>query len=126
MSLLSNLKQQAKQLKKESRVLIIAYRDPRTPWMAKGLVAFTIAYLLSPIDLIPDFIPVLGILDDLILVPWLIRLSIRLIPAEVMADARKKAEDAGPLVKNNWLAAGIIIVLWVAAIFFTVRLIAKR
>lgn len=121
MLFLSTLKQRAKQLKKDSHALLIAYRDPRTPWMAKGLMALTIAYLLSPIDLIPDFIPVLGILDDLILVPWLIRLSIRLIPPEVMAEARLKARDAPPLKKTNWLVGGVIIGLWIAGIYFAVK-----
>ncbi len=125
MKLLDNLKQQARHLKNECRALLIAYRDPRTPWLARSVAAFTVAYLLSPIDLIPDFIPVLGILDDLILVPWLIRLSIRLIPAEVMADARQKALDAPVSGKNNWLFGGAIIALWLLAIFFTVKFFLK-
>lgn len=126
MPFLSNLKQSAKRLKSECLALAIAYKDPRTPRSAKWLVALTVAYLLSPIDLIPDFIPVLGILDDLVLVPWLIRLSIRLIPPEVMQAARIAAQSEQPLKKNNWLFGGIIVVLWVLAIGFIGRLIYKR
>ena len=72
MYFLSRLKQKAKKLKSDAGVLIIAYREKRTPIMAKFLVGVTVAYLLSPIDLIPDFIPVLGLVDDLIIVPALI------------------------------------------------------
>lgn len=77
MKLLDNLKQKAKKLKSEAQVLMIAYKDNRTPLKAKILIGITVGYLLSPIDLIPDFIPVLGILDDLIIVPALIALSIK-------------------------------------------------
>lgn len=87
------LKQQANRLKTEMQVLKLAYRDKRTPWMAKLLLAVAIAYLYSPIDLIPDFIPVLGQLDDLILVPGLIWLSLRLIPTIVLTEARQKITE---------------------------------
>lgn len=90
------------------------------------LILGMVAYLLSPIDLIPDFIPILGILDDLILVPWLIRLSIRLIPAEVMTEARQKAQDAPPLAKNNWLVGGVIVALWLLAVMLTVKIVLKK
>lgn len=87
------LKQQANRLKTEMQVLKLAYRDKRTPWMAKLLLAVAIGYLYSPIDLIPDFIPVLGQLDDLILVPGLIWLSLRLIPTIVLTEARQKMAE---------------------------------
>ena len=89
MSLIQTLKQKAKKLKAEAQVLMIAYKDKRTPLTAKILIGITIGYLLSPIDLIPDFIPVLGLLDDLIIVPALIALSIKLIPEIVLHDARE-------------------------------------
>src|SRR5689334_4591237 len=89
-------KERAKQLKTEIHALLIAYRDPRTPWAARLWVLLVTAYALSPIDLIPDFIPVLGYLDDLLLLPLGIALAIRLIPAEVMADARKRAGQENP------------------------------
>lgn len=84
-------KERAKALKTELRALRIAYGDPRTPWFAKAWLLLVIAYAFSPIDLIPDFIPVLGYLDDLLLLPLGIALAIRLIPAEVLAQARQKA-----------------------------------
>ena len=120
MQWLQKLKIKAKELKREAKVLIIAYKDDRTPFAAKILIAVTVGYLLSPIDLIPDFIPVLGILDDIIIVPALIYLSIKLLPADVVADARLKAmADTGGLKKNNWIFAAIIIFLWIAAIYGT-------
>lgn len=91
------LKARAQALKTELKALQIAYRDPRTPWAARACVLLVVGYALSPIDLIPDFIPVLGYLDDLILVPLGLALAIRLIPAEVLADARQTAaQPAAP------------------------------
>ena len=95
MSMWEGFKRWARQLKREIEALMLAARDPRTPWYAKWLVAGVVAYALSPIDLIPDFIPVLGQLDDLILVPLGIAIAIRLIPTEVLAECRAKA-GAGP------------------------------
>ncbi len=86
------LKQQARVLKNELRALYLAYQDPRVPWYAKLAVACIVAYALSPIDLIPDPIPVLGYLDDLILVPLGIQLALRMIPPEVMAECRMQAQ----------------------------------
>ena len=113
MSLLRTLKARAKQLKSESVALFYAHRDRRTPWTAKLLIAFTLAYLLSPVDFIPDFIPILGYLDDLLIVPLLIALSIRLIPAEVMAAARNKATANGGMDKRtNWVFGAVVVALW--------------
>ena len=91
---LSALKQRAHALKAETYALYLAARDPRTPWYAKLLVAGIVAYALSPIDLIPDFIPVLGYLDDLILIPLGIALAIRLIPDPVLLQCRARAAQA--------------------------------
>ena len=91
MEIIANLKRKAKLLKAEIQVLALAYSDKRTPFLAKLVIGLTVGYLLSPIDLIPDFIPILGLLDDLIIVPLLILLSIRLIPASVLQDARERA-----------------------------------
>ena len=91
------LKHLARTCKVEARALALVARDPRTPWYAKLLVAGIVAYALSPIDLIPDFIPVLGVLDDLILIPMGILLAIRLVPADVLADCRARAgQSLGP------------------------------
>ena len=114
LNFLSNLKQRAKQLRSEIQVLIIAYKDKRTPLSARVLIGITIGYLLSPIDLIPDFIPVFGLLDDLIIVPALVALSIKLIPAIVLSDARKQVKNSPQRHnKNNWLFAFIIIIVWI-------------
>src|SRR5947209_2826255 len=109
---IAKLKQRARQLKSEIDVLMIAYKDERTPVGAKILVGLTVAYLLSPIDLIPDFIPVLGLLDDVILVPLLISASIKLIPSIVLADARQKIKDNPAITKkNSWFFAFLIIIV---------------
>ena len=89
-----DLKARAKQLKTDLPAVFLALKRKETPWTAKALAALTIGYALSPIDLIPDFIPVLGYLDDLILLPALVALTIRLIPAEVLASCRAEAEGA--------------------------------
>lgn len=119
MQVIKNLKQKAGKLKSEAQVLMIAYRDKRTPASAKILIGITVGYLLSPIDLIPDFIPVLGLLDDLIIVPALIALSIKLIPAIVLVDAREQIKNNPQRYKkNNWLFAIIIIIIWITALYF--------
>jgi uncharacterized membrane protein YkvA (DUF1232 family) len=126
MSLLSRLKQKAKQLKSEAQVLMIAYKDKRTPLSAKILIGLTVGYLLSPIDLIPDFIPVLGLLDDLIIVPALIALSIKLIPVIVLSDAREKLKtDPQRYKKNNWIFAIIIIIIWVSVLYLVIIQLKK-
>ena len=119
MKVIQRLKRKAKELKSEVQVLIIAYKDKRTPASAKILIGITAGYLLSPIDLIPDFIPVIGLLDDLIIVPFLIKLSLKLIPETVLEDARKEAfNNSRQLKKTNWLFAIMIIFIWLAFIHF--------
>jgi uncharacterized membrane protein YkvA (DUF1232 family) len=121
-AIIANLRARARKLKAEMHVLAVAYRDKRTPVFAKILIGVTIAYLLSPIDLIPDFIPVLGILDDLLIVPLLITLSIRLIPTVVLADARLYVqENAVTFKKNRWWMAVIIVLIWLTGIYVTFR-----
>ncbi|MBE0700023.1 MAG: DUF1232 domain-containing protein [Anaerolineaceae bacterium] len=111
---IENLKQKARHLKQEAHALLIAYRDPRVPWYAKAIILFVIAHTFSPIDLIPDFIPVLGYLDDLIITPVGIALAIRIIPPEVMEEARAKAaslpESSKPI---SWIYAGLVIIVWI-------------
>jgi uncharacterized membrane protein YkvA (DUF1232 family) len=102
-------------LKRETMALYFAARDPRTPLAAKVLAAVVVAYALSPIDLIPDFIPVIGLLDDLVLLPLGIAIVLRLIPPEVMADGRARAEAALALPKNT-AAAVVIALLWLAMV----------
>ncbi len=90
--MITKLKNRARALKREAYALYIAARDPRVPWYARVFLALVVAHTFSPIDLIPDFIPVLGYLDDLIVTPLGIFLALKMIPPEVMVDARQKAE----------------------------------
>jgi len=87
---MTSLKEKANQLKNETYALYLAFKDPRVPWYAKVLIAAIVSYTLSPIDLIPDFIPVIGYADDLILVPAGIYLVLKMIPEEVLEECRKK------------------------------------
>jgi uncharacterized membrane protein YkvA (DUF1232 family) len=114
-------------LKREAYALYFVSRDPRTPWHAKALVGLVLAYLASPIDLIPDFIPVLGYLDDLVIAPAGIALALRMIPAEVMAEARTRAEEqmsgqkpvsrvGAALIVATWLAVSALAVWWIAEV----------
>lgn len=113
MGRIEDLKKKAKTLQKEIFALYLAYRDPRVPWYAKLLIICVVGYAFSPIDLIPDFIPILGYLDDLILLPLGIFLSIKMIPPQVLAEYREKADILMKKGKpKNWVAAGIIIFLW--------------
>ena len=114
---LTSWKIRAKRLKSEIHVLYLAARDPRTPWYAKVLAAFIIGYALSPIDLIPDFIPVLGYLDDLIIVPAGIALLIKVIPNGVLQECREKAHSQPISIKRNWVAGTIIILVWLPLIY---------
>jgi len=112
---LAGLKQRARALKREAYALYFASLDPRTPWYAKALVGLVLAYLASPIDLIPDFIPVLGYLDDLVLVPAGIALVLTMIPAEVMVEARARADATIRRQQPvNRLGAVLIVAIWLA------------
>ena len=108
----------ASALKRETTVLVLAARDPRTPWYAKALVVCVAAYAFSPIDLIPDFIPILGQLDDVILVPLGIALAVRMIPPAVLADCCARAMQATGFAGGR-VAAVVIVILWMAGIAVT-------
>ena len=112
--MLNKIKAWARNLKKYVFVLYFAYKDPRVPWYAKVFTACVVAYAFSPIDLIPDFIPVLGYLDDIIIVPLGIKLALKMIPKAVIKDCEEKAEEL--MVKGkpkNWLVGTLIIIIWV-------------
>ena len=113
--LLQRLKNWARAIKRDVHALYLAARDPRTPWLAKAFALAIAAYALSPIDLIPDFIPVLGYLDEVLLLPLAIALAIRLIPEEVMADHRVGAAKAegGPATRAS---AAFVVTLWLLGI----------
>lgn len=111
MSFIEKLKRRAKHLKGETLALYLAYKDPRTPWHARVVVAIIVGYALSPIDLIPDFIPVLGYLDELILVPLGIALAVKLIPPDVLTESRERAKELAERPTNR-VVAGIIVTIW--------------
>ena len=123
--MLSRIKTWAQNLKRDSHAIYLASRDPRVPWYAKALAIAVAAYALSPIDLIPDFIPVVGYLDDLVIVPLGIWLVVSLIPDAVMAECRAKADAIGqrPVSRAGMIA---IIALWIvgAMIFAWIGYIA--
>lgn len=121
--MIKNLKIRAKKLMQELVVLHIAYKNPKTPWTAKALIFLIIGYALSPIDLIPDFIPVIGLLDDLILLPLGIYWAIKLIPKDVMDESRVQAQTYKWNKKKSILAGIIIGIIWLVLVFFIVRAI---
>lgn len=104
----------ARALKAEVYAMVLAYRDPRVPWYARVFAACVVAYAFSPIDLIPDPIPVLGYLDDLVLIPLGIWLALKMIPPEVMVDCRTRAQQELSGGKPiSWVAGAIIIAVWI-------------
>lgn len=125
MSTFNQLRQWARRLKRDAVTLWFAMKHPETPWYAKALGLFVVTYALSPIDLIPDFIPVLGYLDDVLLLPGLIWLAIKLIPLPILEVCRAQAEQwmhdaqAKPVSR---VGAVVIVVIWIAAGFAAWRL----
>jgi uncharacterized membrane protein YkvA (DUF1232 family) len=113
-SFVETWKSRAHQLKTEVYALYLAYKDPRTPWYARIFAAMVVAYAFSPIDLIPDPIPVLGYLDDLVLIPLGVYFALKMIPGEVMVECRSKAKEVMAQGKPvNKVAAAVIVVIWV-------------
>ena len=124
--MLQNWRKLARELKGEAHAVYLASRDPRMPWYAKVLVACIVGYLFSPIDLIPDFIPVLGYLDDLIIVPVGLLFVIRLIPPEVMQEHREAARMAAVERKPNRIAAAAVVAVWIVLLFVCGVLLHRR
>jgi uncharacterized membrane protein YkvA (DUF1232 family) len=123
---LERWKRKARQLKREIYAVYLAYRDPRVPWYVKIFAACVVGYAFSPIDLIPDPIPVLGYLDDLVLIPLGIFLAVKMIPAEVMVESREKASQILDQRKHvNWVAAGVIAVIWLCLAVLVVVIILR-
>jgi uncharacterized membrane protein YkvA (DUF1232 family) len=120
-----SLRAWARALKRDAHAVWLAARDPRTPWYAKALALAVAGYAFSPIDLIPDFIPVLGYLDDLILVPAGLWLVLRLIPAEVLATHRAAAEAAADRPVSR-VAAAAVILAWIAVSALAALAVARR
>ena len=118
--MLERLKTWAAALKRDALVLWFASRDARAPWYTKWLAVCIVAYALSPIDLIPDFIPIVGYLDEIILLPGAIWLVLKLMPREVQLDARARAQawlEARRPNPRNWIAATAIVLLWIVALW---------
>ena len=124
--MLQKWKTTVRRLKEDIYTLYLAYRDPRVPFYAKIVLILTVAYAFSPIDLIPDFIPVLGYLDDLVLLPLGIWLCIKLIPAEVLQEYREKAKNQLLTRKPNYVMAAIIVAIWLLLGFWVYRVAIDR
>ena len=119
-------RERVRALKKETFALTLACRHPGVPWYAKVLALIVVGYALSPFDLIPDFIPLLGYLDDMILVPLGIMIVIRMIPAEGLAECRQKAEAiVGRATRAGKIAAAVIVLIWIMTAAFVVWLIMR-
>ena len=124
MNLIASLKARAKQLKQQTLTVYYTARDRRTPLHVRALAFLVAAYALSPVDLIPDFIPVLGYLDDLLLIPLGLALVVRLTPPEILETAREQAQAAAEK-PVSYSAAAFIVLLWLAVLWFVVRWVAR-
>jgi len=120
------LRQWAKAIKRDTMTLYLAARDPRVPWYAKAVAAAVAAYALSPIDLIPDFIPVIGYLDDLIILPLGILLVIRMIPPELLAELRARADTMLEERPRSIIAAVVVILIWLGLLALIGWLLASH
>jgi len=119
-------KARARQLKTELFALYLAYKDPRTPWYARIFAAVVVGYAFSPIDLIPDPIPILGYLDDLLLLPLGVYLALKLIPTQVMEESREKATELVAQGKPvNKVAAAVIVLIWISLAALTVVIVYR-
>ena len=126
MSFTPSWRQWVRLIKIETYTLYLAYQDPRVPWYARLFAVLVAGYAFSPIDLIPDFIPVLGYLDDLILIPLGIVLALKMIPPDVLVDCRQQARQAiGTNKPINRTAAGVIITIWILLALAMILFIVK-
>jgi len=123
---MNSLKEKTKKLKKDIFALYLAYKDPRVLWYAKAFIALVIGYAISPIDLIPDFIPVLGYLDDLILIPLGISLAIKMIPKNILDEYKEKTSTEKINIRTKWLIALIIIFIWSFVIYLILKLLLRK
>ena len=123
--MLNRLRLRARELKREAYAVYLAARDPRTPWYVKALIFFVVVHTFSPMDLIPDFIPVLGYLDDLIITPSGLWLAVRLIPPEVLADARKTAATHSVDERIGKIGTVLIVLVWLIAAGFALYLFLR-
>ena len=117
------MQDRVRHLKTELVAIGLSLKDPRTPWYAKTVAAIVVAYALSPIDLIPDFIPVLGYLDDLILVPLGIVMAIKLIPTEVLEECRVRTQETNQ--RGPSILAAVVVAIWLVLALLVVRWIVR-
>lgn len=115
------MRERAKTIQIDLYALYRAYRDPRTPLRAKAFIWLVVAYAASPIDLIPDFIPVLGYVDDLLLLPLAVSFASRMIPNEVMKECRARSRQEYDGGVHRWIAAGLVMTFWVLIVFLILR-----
>ncbi|MBI2850286.1 MAG: DUF1232 domain-containing protein [Chloroflexi bacterium] len=125
MTLLEQWKSRARRLKVDTYALYLAYREPEVPWYAKVVGACVVGYLLSPVDLIPDFSPVLGYLDDLVIVPLGITITVKMIPVTVMDRCRIKARESLENKPRSWVAAGLIVAVWLLLIAVSIAVVMR-
>lgn len=125
--MLKTLRLKASQLKKQIDIVFLAYAHPETPWYAKVWLIFVISYAMSPIDLIPDFIPILGLLDDLILIPLGIAIAIKIIPKHIWEECKAQTENgvSVPLV-YRYIGTVVIVLLWGVLLVALVRLLTTK
>ncbi len=125
-SLIARWRLAARQFRTETLALYYSIRDPRSPWYSRLAGGIVVAYALSPLDLIPDFVPVLGLADELVLLPLGFWLTVKLIPPQVMADNRARARaEMSERRPGNWAAAAVIVLIWIAAIAFSALVIVR-
>lgn len=122
---INDWKARAKALEREVYALYLCSRHPKTPLYAKLFALLIVGYALSPIDLIPDFIPILGYIDDLVLIPFGIALLIRMMPKDVLEECRQKAQSPRANKPTRWTGAVMVVCLWVLAIYVIFRLVGR-
>lgn len=123
MSVIANWRSRVSRLKRDTYAVYLACRDPRVPWYAKALGAVILAYALSPIDLIPDFIPVLGYFDDLILIPLALWLVMRMIPKPILDEHRARADGRAPRSRAGAL---VILLVWTVSLALMIWVVLQR
>ena len=123
--MLEKLKSRARALKNEAFAVYLAAKDPRTPWYARALIFFVVAHTFSPIDLIPDFIPILGYLDDLIITPGGLWLAVKLIPPEALEEARRTASTQSFDRRVGYIGMAVILLIWIAILLSLVLFLMK-
>jgi uncharacterized membrane protein YkvA (DUF1232 family) len=120
------LRERARAIKNDVHALALAFVHPDTPWYARLYLGIIVAYVLSPIDLIPDFIPVVGYLDELVLVPLFLALALRIVPPAVLADCRARAADAGAERRLRRRGGLVVVMVWVAVLGLLAAVIGPR